>query len=91
VRDLVARLETWLPSSTPEADGFDRDAFEAFCDRLALCLAESDAQASDLFVERRELLRMGFPRHFPALERSIQSFDYESALAILTEARASRS
>ena len=85
---LVEMLEPILQVENSEpATTTDPEAVKTTCDRLLQLLTESDPQALDVLQEQASLLRSAFPRHYAALERRIQDFDFDSAVEILGKAR----
>jgi HPt (histidine-containing phosphotransfer) domain-containing protein len=85
---IISQLEPFLPV-LPAAALTEADRNIApVCDRLAKLLTDQDTEALDIFQEHAALLKATFPRHYDRLERSIQSYDFESALRVLIEARA---
>jgi HPt (histidine-containing phosphotransfer) domain-containing protein len=56
------------------------------CDKLGILLADDDAEAADVLEANAQLLNAAFPGHYRKIETAIRSFDFEAALAALSDA-----
>jgi two-component system sensor histidine kinase/response regulator len=54
--------------------------------RLKSLLADSDAEASDLWSAHAELFKAAYPRHWHRIEKELANFDFELALSIVEAA-----
>jgi two-component system sensor histidine kinase/response regulator len=90
--DLTRSIERSLPAEAVKAPvQIDAAKIVLVCRSLAQLLADSDVRASDLLAENSELLAAAFPRHYPALKKNIEAFDYEAASTALRDAQMSLS
>jgi two-component system, sensor histidine kinase and response regulator len=88
---LIDDLERTLPDEPAEVTAsVDPAQLRRLCEQLRHLLNEGNVQASDLFFENSTLMRRAFPEKFATLEKSVQSFDYETAAKTLTEAETQR-
>ncbi|BAE50645.1 hypothetical protein amb1841 [Paramagnetospirillum magneticum AMB-1] len=84
---LIAALDSTLPPEETIAPvAIDRAALDAACQRLLILLAEDDAEADDVLEANAGLLQTAFPDHFPRIRAAIKDFNFDQALATLTEA-----
>ncbi|MFA6063546.1 MAG: PAS domain S-box protein [Gallionella sp.] len=84
---LIAQLEAQLPDEASKtAVTVDLQRLTLVCDKLTALLADDDSQASDLMLENADLLNAAFPAHYRRLSQSMNAFDFEKTLALLTEA-----
>jgi HPt (histidine-containing phosphotransfer) domain-containing protein len=89
---LIDALELALPDESAHAEvRVDPAKLKELCDRLAALLAYDDASAVDVVSEHADLLNTAFPRHYAALEKAMEMFDFEAALQTLQEACSSLS
>ncbi len=77
------------PAAAAQGGGgaVDTAALAALCDKLADLLAYGDSSAADLLDENADLLAAALPGHFRRISEAIGGFDFETALALLQEAR----
>ncbi|MDA0189610.1 MAG: Hpt domain-containing protein [Proteobacteria bacterium] len=77
------------PAAAAQGGGgmVDTAALAALCDKLADLLAYGDSSAADLLDENADLLAAALPGHFRRISEAIGGFDFETALALLREAR----
>jgi len=90
---LIADLEQALPApdaSPGPATPPDPDAVAQCCRRLADLLADDDAAAGPCLEASTPVLRSAFPESFPRLAALLRAYDFEAALACLTEAAAAK-
>ena len=86
--ELVTAIQAVLPAepeqfqSSPVKD-VDIVRINALLTRLENLLASSDTEANDLAEESRDLLRQLFGDTAKVLERQIENYEYEDALATL--------
>jgi two-component system sensor histidine kinase/response regulator len=87
--DLIGHIEASLPPDTAKARQavIDPAALKALCDRLDELLAGDDAEAGEVVLDNAALLGAAFPEHFVRIEQAIRSFDFETGLTVLREAR----
>jgi PAS domain S-box-containing protein len=89
---LVAALEEKLP---PTSSGFSELSaspaqVEVICQKLAALLANQDFEAEEVFAQNRTALRSALGTSYEELKRNIVSFNFDQALAELTNACAQR-
>ena len=85
--ELVAALEAALPAEEVRAKiAVDRGRLSAVCAKLEALLANDDAEAADVLDENTDLLHTAFPNHYRRIAGTIESFDFEAALAVLKDA-----
>jgi two-component system sensor histidine kinase/response regulator len=84
---LIEQLEQVLPKEQDKTIvAVDREKLKAVCDKLALMLADDDSAASDVLDANADMLNAAFPNHYRKLEDGIRSFNFDAALAALTDA-----
>ena len=84
---LIAQLDQKLPvAQARTAVVVESDNLAAVCHKLEALLVDDDAKAVATFDANADLLDAAFPTQYRELERSIQSFDFASALAALRTA-----
>ncbi len=81
LHDALARIL----SQVPAARTLDTDLEQAFAilDRLGVLLAKDDTAANALFLETEAVLKSAFGVEVEQLERQIEDFDYQAALATI--------
>ena len=85
--DLVERLAASVsPTETVGQGTVDAGQLKQVCDQLLILLADSDAKAEDVMEANSNLLKAAFPNRYDEISRHVQNFDFDAALARLTEA-----
>ncbi len=88
--ELVAALVHALPAVAGRtAIAVDAAKLHAACAKLARLLADSDAEAGDVFETHADLLKAAFPEHYRRIEDAVTRFDFEAAMAALRDAESS--
>jgi len=87
LENLINRLEAQLPAEPGQTTvAIDREKLKTVCLALEALLVKGDAEASGILEASSDLLYSAFPNHYRAIESSIRSFDFETALAALRAA-----
>ena len=89
---IIARLKEALPVEESKAESINKDTeidrvkANEVCNKLANLLSDSDSEALD-FLNREILLIGGIlgPTNFHIIEKAIENYDFENALALLRE------
>ena len=90
LRHVIEELERKLPpEQVAGVVAVDLRQLKQVCSRLSRLLRDDDPEAAEFFTANRELLRVAFPQHFPDMETSLNSFDFETVLSSLDEAMTS--
>jgi PAS domain S-box-containing protein len=85
LRRLILLLEAKLPvARLREPVAIDQHRLGLVCVKLTTLLANNDIEATDIFDLNSELLCAAFPDHFRDIDAAIESFDFETALALLS-------
>jgi two-component system sensor histidine kinase/response regulator len=85
--NLIAQLEQKLPKEQVKTSiPVDAAKLKAVCDKLKILLTNDDAEAGDLLEANAQLLNAAFPGHYQKIEAAILSFNFEAALAALSDA-----
>jgi two-component system, sensor histidine kinase and response regulator len=84
----IATISAALPAEveTQAVAQVDPALRDRVCSQLAGLLANDDARVEKLLVEHAALLAAALPRHYRKLEEAAKQYDYEQALAVLSEA-----
>ena len=88
VAAIIAALPAAAEAAAMDIDPAVRDSLLA---QLAKLLGNDDPKAEKLLVENTPLLSAALPGHFRQLSEAIRQFDFEAALAVLSEATGDRS
>ena len=81
---LIAQLQQALPEEQGKtAVTVDSKVLKAVCDKLMTLLADHNAEACDVLNENTRLLNAAFPKHYHQINNSIQTFEFDAALAAL--------
>ncbi|MDD2915191.1 MAG: response regulator [Gallionella sp.] len=87
LKKFITQLERNLPEEQGKATIMvGREKLKAVCDKLAVLLANDDAEAIDVMDTHAELLNEAFPNHCHEIDNYIRSFDFEAALVALKAA-----
>ena len=87
---LVAVLQSKLPAQAPRLPiAVDPGRVAAVCAQLDSLLAYDDSSVVDILDENGDLLASAFPEHFHRIDDAVRNYDFETALAVLNEAKAS--
>jgi hypothetical protein len=83
----VVKLVAALPAQTKPAplQAADRHAVADLCRKLRSLLSDDDMQASDLLADNESLIRSAWGESYADFDRAIRAFEYEDALALLSE------
>jgi CheY-like chemotaxis protein len=85
--NLIAQLEQKLPKEQVKTSvPVDAAKLKAVCDKLKILLTNDDAEAGDVLEANAQLLNTAFPWHYQKIEAAILSFNFEAALATLSDA-----
>ena len=85
---IIAALPA--PAEAPPVQ-FDPALRDSVLAQLEKLLRRDDPKAERLLVDNRAMLAAGLPEHFRRLNEAIGQFDFETALAVLSEASKRRS
>ena len=81
---LIAQLQQALPEEQGKtAVTVDSKVLKAVCDKLMTLLVDHNAEACDVLNENTHLLNAAFPKHYHQINNSIQTFEFDAALAAL--------
>jgi len=84
---LIAQVEQELLKEKGKAAvTVDREQLQAVCDKLETLLLEDDAEAVDVLEANAALLEAAFPSHYPKIDNSIRTYNFEAALIALRSA-----
>jgi CheY-like chemotaxis protein len=87
LKNIIAQLEQKLPQEQLNTYvSVDPAILQAVCDKLKVLLTNDDAEAGDVLEANAQLLNAAFPWHYPKIEAAILSFNFEAALAVLSDA-----
>jgi len=91
---LVRAIRLQLPGHEAPVDGatsvpVDRKQLAEVAARLRTLIEGMDADAGDWLGANRALLASAYPAHVAGIERALESFDFDEALAVLDAAEAS--
>ncbi len=91
---VIQTLDAHLPAPpeppSPAAAALDPRQLSTVCQRIALLLADSYAEANTEWETHEPLLRQGLGEDFGPIATAIEKFDYESALHSLLKATLAR-
>jgi two-component system sensor histidine kinase/response regulator len=87
LKNLIAQLEQKLPLEQVKISiPVDAAELKAVCDNLITLLTNDDAEAAEVLEANAKLLNAAFPGHYQKIEADILSFNFEAALAALSDA-----
>lgn len=65
----------------------DSAELDGICKELIDSLEDNDASAVEIFQNNRDVLKSAFPEQYSAIENAVSSFDFDTSLDLLKQAR----